>query len=87
MIIISCLYIVARWLAFSKLKLVRWGWLPGTISILVGVFIAGRQRLGQRKNYLRYPFSTEPQLFTSGQPTSLSGLVASTADVVETTLQ
>nr|WP_249803278.1 biotin/lipoyl-binding protein [Bradyrhizobium sp. 35] len=27
------------WLTFSKLKLVRWGWLSGTISILIGAFI------------------------------------------------
>src|SRR3954447_10984282 len=39
MIIILCLYVVALWLVFSKLKLVRWGWLPGTISVLAGIFI------------------------------------------------
>src|SRR6266851_331468 len=39
MIIILCLYIVALWLVFSKFKLVRWGWLSGTVSILIGVFI------------------------------------------------
>ena len=39
MIIILCLYIVALWLVFSKFKLVRWGWLSGTVSVLVGVFI------------------------------------------------
>src|SRR5258705_10763105 len=39
MIIILCLYVVALWLVFSKLKLVRWGWLSGTISIAIGVFI------------------------------------------------
>jgi multidrug resistance efflux pump len=38
-VIILCLYIVALWLVFSKFKLVRWGWLSGTVSILVGVFI------------------------------------------------
>ena len=27
------------WAVFSKFKLVRWGWLSGTISILIGVFI------------------------------------------------
>nr|WP_249802874.1 biotin/lipoyl-binding protein [Bradyrhizobium sp. 44] len=27
------------WVIFSKLKLVRWGWLSGTISILIGAFI------------------------------------------------
>src|SRR5450755_4926252 len=39
MVIILCLYIVALWLIFSKFKLVRWGWLSGTVSVLVGVFI------------------------------------------------
>jgi multidrug resistance efflux pump len=39
MLIILCLYIVALWLVFSKYKLVRWGWLSGTISLLVGGFI------------------------------------------------
>jgi multidrug resistance efflux pump len=39
MIIILCLYIVALWVVFSKFKLVRWGWLSGTVSVLVGVFI------------------------------------------------
>jgi multidrug resistance efflux pump len=39
MIIILCLYVVALWLVFSKFKLVRWGWLSGTVSILVGGFI------------------------------------------------
>jgi hypothetical protein len=39
MVIILCLYVVALWLVFSKFKLVRWGWLSGTVSVLVGVFI------------------------------------------------
>ncbi|MCK1397070.1 HlyD family secretion protein [Bradyrhizobium sp. 4] len=39
MIIILCLYVLAMWVIFSKLKLVRWGWLSGTISILIGAFI------------------------------------------------
>src|ERR1700687_109902 len=39
MIIILCLYIVALWLVFSKFKLVRWGWLSGTCSVFVVVFI------------------------------------------------
>src|SRR3981189_1352491 len=38
-LIILCLYAVALWLVFSKFKLVRWGWLSGTISILIGAFI------------------------------------------------
>jgi multidrug resistance efflux pump len=39
MVIILRLYIVALWVIFSKFKLVRWGWLSGTVSVLVGVFI------------------------------------------------
>ncbi|MCK1288627.1 HlyD family secretion protein [Bradyrhizobium sp. 44] len=39
MVIILCLYVLAMWVIFSKLKLVRWGWLSGTISILIGAFI------------------------------------------------
>ena len=39
MVIILCLYVVALWLVFSKFKLVRWGWLSGTISLLTGGFI------------------------------------------------
>ena len=39
MLIILCLYVVALWVVFSKFKLVRWGWLSGTVSILVGAFI------------------------------------------------
>jgi multidrug resistance efflux pump len=39
MVIILCLYIVALWVIFSRFKLVRWGWLSGTVSLLVGGFI------------------------------------------------
>ena len=39
MVIILCLYLVALWAVFSKFKLVRWGWLSGTVSLLVGGFI------------------------------------------------
>ena len=39
MIIILCLYLVALWAVFSKFKLARWGWLSGTVSLLVGGFI------------------------------------------------
>jgi multidrug resistance efflux pump len=39
MVIILCLYVVALWAIFSKFKLVRWGWLSGTVSLLVGGFI------------------------------------------------
>ena len=39
MVIILCLYIAALWAIFSRFKLVRWGWLSGTVAVLVGVFI------------------------------------------------
>jgi multidrug resistance efflux pump len=38
-VIILCVYVAAMWAVFSRFKLVRWGWLSGTISILVGAFI------------------------------------------------
>jgi multidrug resistance efflux pump len=38
-VIILCLYLVALWLLFSKLKLVHWGWASGTVAVLVGAFI------------------------------------------------
>jgi multidrug resistance efflux pump len=39
MVIILCLYIIALWLVFSKFKIVRWGWLSGTVAIVIGAFI------------------------------------------------
>ena len=39
MIIILCLYVIALWLAFSKFRLVRWGWASGTVAVLAGAFI------------------------------------------------
>src|SRR5712671_2191809 len=39
MLIILTLYIVLVWLLFSKLKLVTWGWVSGTIAVLIGAFI------------------------------------------------
>ncbi|UPK25781.1 HlyD family secretion protein [Bradyrhizobium sp. 195] len=39
MVIVLCLYLVALWIVFSKFKLVRWGWLSGTIALLIGGFI------------------------------------------------
>jgi multidrug resistance efflux pump len=38
-VIILCLYLAALWVLFARLKLLRWGWLSGTISGLVGLFI------------------------------------------------
>jgi Kef-type K+ transport system membrane component KefB len=39
MVIILCLYLIGLWAVFSKFKLVRRGWLSGTVSIVIGVFI------------------------------------------------
>src|SRR4029453_16038932 len=39
MVIILCLYILAIWLVFSKFRLLRWGWLSGTVALLIGGFI------------------------------------------------
>lgn len=39
MLIILTLYIVLAWLLFSKLKLVKWGWVSGTVAALGGAFI------------------------------------------------
>jgi multidrug resistance efflux pump len=39
MLIILCLYFIALWLLFSKFRVVRWGWVSGTISFVIGAFI------------------------------------------------
>jgi multidrug resistance efflux pump len=39
MLIILTLYVVLMWLAFSKFKLVKWGWMSGTVAVLGGAFI------------------------------------------------
>jgi multidrug resistance efflux pump len=39
MVIILCLYLIGLWAIFSKYKLARWGWLSGTFSTVIGVFI------------------------------------------------
>lgn len=39
MLIILTLYIVLVWLLFSRLKLVKWGWVSGTAAALGGAFI------------------------------------------------
>jgi hypothetical protein len=36
MVIILCLYLVALSAVFSKFNLVPWGWLSGTVSVLIG---------------------------------------------------
>jgi multidrug resistance efflux pump len=39
MLIILTLYLVLVWLIFSRLKLVRWGWVSGSLAVLIGAFI------------------------------------------------
>ena len=39
MLIVLCLYLFLVWLVFSKLKLLKWGWGAGTVTLLVGAFI------------------------------------------------
>ncbi|WP_061024695.1 biotin/lipoyl-binding protein [Bradyrhizobium sp. CCH5-F6] len=39
MLIIVCLYLALVWLVFSKLKLLKWGWGPGSVTVLVGASI------------------------------------------------
>ena len=37
--IILITYLALAWLVFSKFKLVKWGWLSGTVTVLIGAFI------------------------------------------------
>lgn len=39
MVLLTALYIAFVWLLVSRLKLVRWGWLSGTVIVLGGVLI------------------------------------------------
>ncbi|HEY6618467.1 MAG TPA: hypothetical protein VIY68_02875, partial [Steroidobacteraceae bacterium] len=39
MVIILVTYVALAWLVFSKFKLVKWGWLSGTVTVFVGVLI------------------------------------------------
>ena len=39
MLIILGLYLFLVWLVFSKLKLLKWGRGPGSVTVLVGAFI------------------------------------------------
>lgn len=39
MLIILALYLVGVWLVFSKLRLVPWGWVSGTVTVLIGAAI------------------------------------------------
>jgi multidrug resistance efflux pump len=39
MLFILALYAALLWLLFSKFKLVKWGWISGTLAVLGGAFI------------------------------------------------
>ncbi|MFY9838363.1 MAG: HlyD family secretion protein, partial [Xanthobacteraceae bacterium] len=39
MVIILITYLVLAWLVFWKFKLVKLGWLSGTVTVLIGAFI------------------------------------------------
>ncbi|SFI58991.1 HlyD family secretion protein [Bradyrhizobium sp. cf659] len=39
MLVILCLYLALVWLIFSRLKLIKWGWASGTVTMLVGSLI------------------------------------------------
>jgi multidrug resistance efflux pump len=39
MLIVLCLYIALVWLVFSRLKVIRWGWGSGAVTVLIGAFI------------------------------------------------
>jgi multidrug resistance efflux pump len=39
MLIILSLYLLLAWLVFRKFKLVKWGWVSGTVTVLIGAFI------------------------------------------------
>jgi multidrug resistance efflux pump len=41
MVLIIGLYLVLAWLVFSKLKIIRWGWVSGTVTFLIGLGIVG----------------------------------------------
>jgi hypothetical protein len=41
MVILAILYGFLVWLVFSKVKLVRWGWLSGTVAVMIGAAILG----------------------------------------------
>ena len=41
MVIIALLYAILLWLVFSRLKLIRFGWLSGTAATVVGIAILG----------------------------------------------
>lgn len=39
MLIILGLYCALAWLVFSKLKLVKWDWVSGTVTVAIGALI------------------------------------------------
>ena len=41
MVIVAVLYVVLVWLIFFRLKLVRWNWLTGVATVIVGLLVVG----------------------------------------------
>src|SRR5881227_129851 len=39
MVIIAVLYALIVWLVFFRLKWLQWGWLTGTVTVLVGLMV------------------------------------------------
>jgi hypothetical protein len=39
MVVVAVLYAVIVWLVFFRLKWFRWGWLTGTVTVLVGLLV------------------------------------------------
>ncbi len=56
MLIILTLYIVLAWLIFSKLKLLKWGWVSGTV-VALGPRLTPRQ-LPFRKTLTKRSFAS-----------------------------
>lgn len=61
MLIILTLYLVLMWLAFSKFKLVKWGWLSGTLGSAT-VFADNAGVIGLLMSILVWISSTSRQL-------------------------
>jgi len=41
MVVLAVLYPVLVWLVFFRWKIVRWGWLSGTVAVPIGAAILG----------------------------------------------
>jgi len=39
MVIVAALYAFLVWLIFFRLQWIRWGWLTGTVTVLIGILV------------------------------------------------